>query len=343
MERAGGWYHVTARGNERRRIFRDDVDRAHFCALLGELVERFGLRLHAFVLMDNHYHLLLELTEANLSRAGQWLNLSYGVWFNRRHGRAGHLFQGRFQSVAVDPLGWGLELSRYVHLNPVRVGRLGLGKRDRSGLRAGLSGAPRPEQVRERLAELRGYRWSSYRAYIGLSQGPAWLTCERVWELGGRAKAGRAAAYREYVEDAVREGLARRPWEELSARVILGGAQFVAQLRGKLKGNARAQPGLKRLGPPRPTLETIIAHLEGVRGQRWEEFRDRYGDAGRDLVLYLGRRVCGLKLGELARRTGMKDYSAAWVAIRRYECRLRRSAADREQVKQLRQMSKVEM
>ena len=87
IERAGGWYHVTARGNERRPIFRDNVDRAHFCALLAELVGQFRVRLHAFVLMDNHYHLLVELTEANLSRVGQWLNLSYSVMWKERCGK----------------------------------------------------------------------------------------------------------------------------------------------------------------------------------------------------------------------------------------------------------------
>jgi REP element-mobilizing transposase RayT len=116
IERAGGWYHVTGRGNERRAIYRENRDREHFCELLGEMVERFGVRVHAYVLMDNHYHLILELREPNLSRAIQWLNVSYSVRFNRRHGRSGHLFQGRFKSVAVDPEGWGLEVSRYVHL-----------------------------------------------------------------------------------------------------------------------------------------------------------------------------------------------------------------------------------
>ena len=125
IERPGGWYHLTARGNERRPLFRDDRDRQHFCQLLAEMVDRFHVRLHGYVLMDNHYHLILELREANLSRAAQWLNLSYSVWFNRRHGRSGHLFQGRFKSVIVSREEWGLALSRCVHLNPVRVGALG--------------------------------------------------------------------------------------------------------------------------------------------------------------------------------------------------------------------------
>ena len=108
------------------------------------MVERFRVVLHAYQLMDNHYHLIVELTEKNLSRAGQWLNLSYSSWFNRRHRRSGHLFQGRFKSVVVDPLEWGLALSRYVHLNPVRVKGLGLGKVEQRQVRAGASRAPDP-------------------------------------------------------------------------------------------------------------------------------------------------------------------------------------------------------
>ena len=103
--------------------------------------------MHGYVLMDNHYHLMVETLEANLSRGMQWLNISYSVWFNRCHQRAGHLFEGRYKAIVVDRLGWGLEVSRYVHLNPVRVEKLGLGKGQRQRDRQGVGSAPgvRPE------------------------------------------------------------------------------------------------------------------------------------------------------------------------------------------------------
>ena len=101
IERPGAWYHVRARGNERRNIVRDDRDRQHWCELFAELAIRFRIVIHSYVLMDNHYHLLLETPLANLSRAMQWLNVSYTVWFNRRHGRVGHLFQGRYKAILV--------------------------------------------------------------------------------------------------------------------------------------------------------------------------------------------------------------------------------------------------
>ena len=106
IEIAGARHHVMARGNERRRIFLDDVDRRHFVEILAELPERHGVLVHASVLMDNHYHLLLETPEANLGRACQWLNVSFSVWFNRRYRRSGHVFQGRFKSVLVDGGCW---------------------------------------------------------------------------------------------------------------------------------------------------------------------------------------------------------------------------------------------
>src|SRR5438093_2489069 len=155
VERAGGWYHLTARGNERRAIYRQDRDRQHFVELLPPWLERFRLRLYAYVLMDNHYPLLLETQEAHLSRAMQWLNTSYSVWFNRRHQRSGHLFQGRFQAVMIEPQSWGLGLSRYVHLNPVRVERLGLDKGSQRRQRVGAGERPALEVVRERLCKLR--------------------------------------------------------------------------------------------------------------------------------------------------------------------------------------------
>ena len=125
---AGGWYHVTARGDHRQRIFGDARDEAHFGELLAEMRERYRVGVLAYVLMGNHYHLLVSTPDANLSRALHWLNVSYGVWWNRRRGECGHVFQGRFKAIVVEAQGWGLALSEYVHLNPIRTKGMGLGK-----------------------------------------------------------------------------------------------------------------------------------------------------------------------------------------------------------------------
>jgi putative transposase len=343
IERAGGWYHLTARGNEQRAIYRDNRDRQHFCELLAEMVSQFNLVLHAFVLMDNHYHLFVELREANLSRAAQWLNLSYSVWFNRRHGRCGHLFQGRFKSVIVDAPSWGLQLSRYLHLNPVRIGKLGLSKSDQQRTRAGASCAPDAGVVQKRTAQLRRYRWSSYRAYIGLAKLPVWLECRVVLRLGGGRKEEDRRHYREYVEMAVREGLGKSPWEELKEQVVLGSQEFVAGLKKYLAGDDREQRGARRLREQRPELARVIRCVEEVKGEKWEVFRDQHGDSGRDLALYLGRKVCGLKLAELAQTAGMKEYATVAMAVKRFESSLKKDKALQEEHLRVMQMLNIKM
>src|SRR5215204_6346156 len=266
VERPNGRYHVTARGHERKAIYRDERDRAHFLELLAESTERYGVKVHAYVLMDNHFHLLLETPEANLSRAMQWLNVSYTVWFNRRHQRAGHLLQGRFKAILVeDDAGWQ-ELARYVHLNPVRVAVFGLDKRSRSASRQGVVVAPTPEMIATRLAILRDWRWSSYRAYAGHCSKPPWLTAEPLSRLcGGRSESERRAALRQYTESALQQGKMEPPWSRVLGGMVLGSEAFLKMVRHELKGNRREQPALKRF-EMRAAWDQIIVALEKVKG-----------------------------------------------------------------------------
>lgn len=335
IEILSGWYHITARGNERRAIFREDADRQRFVELLGEWVERFGLRLHAYVLMDNHYHLLVETPQANLSQAMQWLQVSYTVWFNRRHRRAGHLFQGRYKAILVEAQTAAWELSRYVHLNPVRVRSLGLDKTAQQRARAGMGAPPQPQQVRERLEGLRRYRWSSYRAYTGLTAAPKWLTTQTVLRQGGgRSGAEWRRVYRRYAQDAVREGLPESPWERLEAQMLLGGAEFVRRMKRRAQGDAREQPQLKRMRE-RPGFTEIVSAVERIKGEKWESFRDRQADWGRDVVLYLARRYGGLRLRELAQAAGGIDYGSAQTAVHRLAQRVEQDRKLRSVVNKL--------
>ncbi|MCA1734260.1 MAG: transposase, partial [Acidobacteria bacterium] len=136
LEHEGALWHITSRGNERKNIYRSDADRRLFLSLLGEAVKRYRWILHEYMLMSNHYHLLIETPEKTLSRGMQWLNGEYARGFNKRHKRVGHLFHGRFKGQLVEKDSYLLELIRYVALNPVRAGIVA-----------------RPEE----------YRWSSYR------------------------------------------------------------------------------------------------------------------------------------------------------------------------------------
>lgn len=169
-----GWYHVYHRGTDRREVFADDRDREHFVELLGAVSERYRVGIHAFALMGNHWHGVLQTPEANLSAAMQWLHMSHAAWFNARHHRVGALWQGRFGSVSIENESWAYEVSLYVHLNPVCTAAFGLGKREKR-LEALDLVAANPEEVGRRLKALRAYRWSSYRAYGGYGGGPGWL------------------------------------------------------------------------------------------------------------------------------------------------------------------------
>ena len=322
IERPGGRYHVTARGNERQDVFRDDTDRFHFLDLLSELRERFGVRVHAYVLMDNHYHLLLETPQASLSRAMQWLNVSYCVWFNRRHRRQGHLLQGRFGAFIVeDDAGWQ-EVARYVHLNPVRVADLELGKSARAAARAGMVGRPSAELLAERLRRLHEFGWSSYPGYAGYRTPLAWVYREPLARLcGGRSNEERCAALRAYTEAAVLEGAVEPPWARLVEGLVLGSPAFAQRLRREARGNGREQKFLRDASRV-ASWEQIVGAVEQAKGEAWAGFVNRHGDWGRDAALWLGRRAGRLRLAELGRLAGGLDYAVTSKAIARFGRRL---------------------
>ena len=160
LEFAGALYHLTARGNARADIFIDDEDRRLFLELLGKEISQQGWRCYAYCLMGNHYHLLIETPEPNLVAGMRRLNGVYTQAFNRRHGRVGHVFQGRYKSILVDKQSYGLELSRYIVLNPVRA---------------------------RMVKRAENWAWSSYRATVDQVAIPIWLDTDWVLSpLGGR-------------------------------------------------------------------------------------------------------------------------------------------------------------
>ena len=270
IERPGGRYHVTARGNERTHIFKNDTDRFHFLKLLAEQTERFGTRIHAYVLMDNHFHLMLETPESNLSRSMQWLGVSYSIWFNRRYDRAGHLFRGRFKGIIVeDDAGWQ-ELARYVHLNPVRVISLGLGKRDRAASREGMVARPEPAVIAERLRVLREYRWSSYRGYAGYCVALNWICDEPLSRLcGGRGDAETKGRSARIHRAGGPSGNHRATLGPVGSRDGAGQRGICANTSAGLRANRREQPQLKALARP-VEWSRIISALEEAKGESCE-------------------------------------------------------------------------
>jgi len=284
---AGGWYHVTARGNRRETLFYEDKDRQGFLGLAAELPERFGLEVHAFVLMDNHYHLLLRTPEPNLSQAMQWLNVSYGTRLNWAHRLCGHVFEGRFKAVLIEDLAGVVEVARYVHLNPVRIQGLGLGKADQQ--RAKLAACPDPgrELVRRRVETLRNYRWSSWRVYAGLEAAPGWLETGTIASgCGGRSRQEKRKALVEYTEAPVRQGRLDGPWDRLVGGVILGSEAFAQQFlkRGRAGQTEPAETNrLARAG--RVEWLALVQRAEKVLGRRWTTMLEGRRDWGRDAVM----------------------------------------------------------
>jgi REP element-mobilizing transposase RayT len=235
-----GWYHVMSRGNGGEVLFRGDRDRRRFLGLVSELPERFGTEVHAFVLMDNHYHLLVRCRRTDLSETLRWLQTAYAIWFNWAYGRRGHVFQGRFKSVLIREERSLDAVARYIHLNPVRVGGLGLSKEDQRRAKVLGCADPGAELIRRRLGVLRGYAWSSWRVYAGFERAPGWLSQQRIQSgCGGRRLKEQRAALIAYTEEPIRQGRLDNPWEELIAGVVLGDATEASDLLGR----ARKDPG----------------------------------------------------------------------------------------------------
>lgn len=221
----GGVYHVIARGNERAAIYRDEADRFRFLQALAHVVDRFGWLCHAYCLMGNHYHLVVETPRPNLPTGIQQLNGPYAQRFNERHGRCGHVFQARYRSILVEKDSHLLALCRYVVLNPVRAGL-----------------CPRPD----------AYYWSSYQATAGQAPAPRFLVTD--WILGNFATSRRTAEarYRAFVAEGEPEAPGGRVRGER-----LGGASLLTECFGyepPLAEIPRVQ-----LEPLPPTLEVIFA------------------------------------------------------------------------------------
>ncbi len=288
LEYAGAVWHVTSRGNEKREIFRDAEDRAVFLRLLARMTARFGWRIHAFVLMGNHYHLLLDTPEPTLSRGMRELNGIYAQRFNERHERVGHLMQGRFRGILVEKESHLLELTRYVVLNPVR---------------AGLTSSPEE------------WVWSNYPATAGRCAPPRWLEVD--WTLGqfGPESATAQALYRDFVAAGCRDS--RRPWDALRGQIFLGRESFIADVRARIEGRTVGGevPRAQRF-PARPTVDQVIAATAETLGLRPLDIEAARGGIARSLVAFLARTEAGETLGRIGSLLSITPSQVAKLAKR---------------------------
>jgi putative transposase len=288
---AGALYHVTSRGVARQVIFRDEFDYRERLRLMAEAVETHGVRMHAFTLMPNHDHIFLDTPGANLSVAMHDLNGRYAAYFNRRHGRVGHLFQGRFRAHVVESEGYYLEVSRYIHLNPVRAGLV-----------------ERPED----------WPYGSYAGYVRPAARARWVTYANVLGAFGRAPGQAARAYRTFVE----RGLAApppEPWKEAVASLVIGTEAFVEDVRGIVahSPDVRGTPQ-KRAIRRRPPIEMVVAAVSETLGCDSISWRrgTRDDSMSRALAAWASRRLCGHTSLEIAARLGYAGPSSVSQAIR---------------------------
>ena len=328
---ADGWYHVTSRGIERRAIFKNEAEHEHFLVLLGEMVDRHRVALHAHVELANHYHLILQTPDANLSTAIQWLNVSHVSWVNRRRNRVGPLLQGRFKSIPVQDSAWAYELSLYVHLNPVMRRVHGLAKSGKKAESEGLT-VPDPATVSDRLAALRRYRWSSYRAYAGYVKAPVWLETREILRRATRRKDERVATYRDDVRQRLSKGVEPVFKERLADGFALGTETFRERVRQAGK-DGREIAGTRKLRP-RVSLGHVVGVVERLRDEKRLVFMTRHGDWARPLLLWTARRCTGMTLREIGMAVGGMDYTAVAMAVKRFEQKAKKDTNLRRLMKQ---------
>lgn len=294
VEYAGAFYHIFSRGNQKQPIFLSDDDRHYFLKILGDVHGKFGIVFQAYCLMPNHYHLNASTPLGGLSRAMHSLNTAYSVYLNKKHGRCGHLFQGRFRSVLVEAGSYAIELTRYIHLNPVRCGLVA-----------------RPED----------YAWSSYREYLGIKVPYPWLDPSPIVGRPGPGNSGRRNNYAAYVL----AGIGADPpmgYYESKRMGVLGGEEFVDLIRrdylkaqAEMADRERPQLNVYRKRVALPEILEIVKSTIGLRSK-----------LRKSAAIYLSYRSADYTLAEIAAFFKM-SISGVSNARRRAEKEIVQSAA----------------
>ena len=273
IEYSGAFYHVTSRGNERKAVYKSQRDREKFFSYLESATERYGAVVHVFCLMDNHYHLLIETPSGNLSQIMHHINGAYTTYFNTKRERSGHLFQGRYRAILIDVDEYAKELSRYIHLNPVRAGI-----------------AENPEE----------YRWSSCQYYTVKRKPPEWLKRDFILSYFGNEPKTAMKRYRDFVRSVMDEEY-KNPLAEISHSVILGGEKFIAEIKTRFlrdKQPDRDLPTLRDLSS-RPGLGHIEKAVDSVLQQDEK--------LARQVTLHMCHRHSGMKLREIGQQFGIGE------------------------------------
>lgn len=282
IEYPGAHYHVTTRGNERKEVFKSQRDREKFLTYFESAVTRYGATIHAFCLMSNHYHLLIETPCGNLSQVMQHINGAYTNYFNTKRKRSGHLFQGRYKAILIEADEYATELSRYIHLNPVRAGMV-----------------KRPEE----------YPWSSYRDYIGERKTLEWLNTGFIHGYFSKKVPDAERKYRKFVEELLGKEY-ENPLSATVAATMLGGTEFIQEITDRhIDGKQidRDLPALRTLSN-RPTMEAISQTVKNIVGES-VKLADKTN-------IYLCHKYSGAKLKEIGERFGIGQSAVTQVSRR---------------------------
>lgn len=316
IEYEGALYHLLSRGNERSDIFVDERDRHSFLDTIEEMSQRFEIDVFAYVLMSNHYHLLLRTRRANLKKAMHWFGTTYTQRFNRRHLRSGHLFQGRYKSIIVQNEAYLLQLSYYIHRNPQRAGTV------------------------KRLAD---YRWSSYRVYAYDRKTPEWLSTDLILSQF-EGEQDRHKSYREKVQEYAKEE--KRLFEDLRHGLILGSRQFVEKIRKKHLPSEldAAMPQQSQLATT-VDLESFMVKAERKLKCDLKDFvrAGRLSGADkdkRDLLLYFIWQAGQLRNEQIGNLFGI-SYSAVSHIVRSFKAKLKKDQQLQAKFSQLNSLFKL--
>jgi len=231
IEFVGALYHVTSRGDRREAIYEDDADRMKFLETLETVIREFNWVCHAYCLMTNHYHLVIETPDGNLSKGMRQLNGVYTQGSNRRHGRSGHLFQGRYKAILVDRDAYLLELTRYVVLNPVRAG----------------------------MVEMPGdWRWSSYLDMLGARSAPRWLAVDGLLAQFADERQEAVRCYVQFVAEGIGRGSI---WQDLNRQIYLGDDAFVERMQARREGLSKTV-GVPQAQKRAPALAELMSEYK---------------------------------------------------------------------------------
>jgi len=304
----GACYHVTCRGNERKEIFLDDQDHKDFLEKLSLSLDIYNVSLLVYVCMPNHFHLLLTTPEGNLSEFMRYFNISYTSNFNRRHRRVGHLYQGRYKAFLIDADNYLLEVSRYIHLNPMRIKALA------------------KKSIEEKWETLLRHKASSLWGYFSLRKRNDLVNYETVLEyMGGDNPKGRRS-YRQFVQWGIEQEL-ENPLDLGKGSGVVGEDDFIQWIKEKYlnkKTSQREQPALRELRRESKP-EELIGHFAQLLGKNHKEICQRGKKTlERAMLMELLYRFCELTQPEIGKLVGGINYSAVSQARRRLQIRMER-------------------